>query len=277
MNFEDLAFADSLRALAGWNQTMDDWRRMLLMTPGGCFLAEYDGVPVGTATTLVYARELAWVGMLIVHPEYRRLGIGSALLCHCIGWLRQQNVSCIKLDATPLGKKVYDGLGFRAEWTFTRWERDGAHLEPPAHERSRSWRESDARLTVPLDSAAFGVSRQSLVEALARQCCCAKVIETERGRLAGYALLRPGARALYLGPAAASSAADGARLLEALLAHTAGERVFWDIPDQNTAAVECARQHGFRPQRPLTRMYLGENTAAGDPQQQFALAGPEVG
>ena len=52
---------------------------------------------------------------------------------------------------------------------------------------------------------------------------------------------------------------------------------FWDIPDANTAAVAWATQHGFTKQRAWTRMSLGQNTAANNPQQQFALAGPEVG
>ena len=51
---EDLAFADSLRALAGWNQTIADWRRFLATDADGCFVAELDGLPVGTATTTTY-------------------------------------------------------------------------------------------------------------------------------------------------------------------------------------------------------------------------------
>lgn len=30
---------------------------------------------------------------------------------------------------------------------------------------------------------------------------------------------------------------------------------YWDIPDQNSVAVEWAKQHGFTAQRPLIRMY----------------------
>src|SRR4030095_8944740 len=47
----DLLFADVLRAQAGWNQTLTDWRRFLRMNPGGCFLAEWGGAPPGTART----------------------------------------------------------------------------------------------------------------------------------------------------------------------------------------------------------------------------------
>src|SRR5439155_15049545 len=93
----DLPFADSVRALARWNQTLDDWQRFLATEPDGCFLAEWNGAPAGTATTTVYGPELAWIGMMLVHPEYRRRGIGRALLQRCIEHLRGRGVRCIKL------------------------------------------------------------------------------------------------------------------------------------------------------------------------------------
>ena len=89
---DDLPFADSLRAIVGWNQTLDDWRRFLAMEPEGCFLAEWDGAPVGTATTLRYGLEVAWIGMVLVHPDQRRRGIGKASLHHCITIARHLQV-----------------------------------------------------------------------------------------------------------------------------------------------------------------------------------------
>jgi len=120
----DLPFADSLRALVGWNQTLADWQRFLSMEPEGCFLAEWDGAPAGTATTVVYGTDLAWIGMVLVHPDYRRRGIGGRLLLKCIEYLQVRGVRCIKLDATPQGRPVYEKLGFRDEWTMRRWEAD---------------------------------------------------------------------------------------------------------------------------------------------------------
>lgn len=272
----DLPFADSVRALAGWNQTLEDWRRFLAMEPEGCFLAEWDGQPVGTATTLRYGSEVAWIGMVLVHPDQRRRGIGKALLHHCIAWLREQQVRCIKLDATPDGKLVYDALGFQDEWTLARWEHPGLSLEKREDEGLRPWRSGDAPLSAGLDAGAFGVPRVELADALARQSQ-GFVVESVAGQLSGYGFIRPGSRASYLGPIAAETTEAGRLLVESLLAASGGGRVFWDIPDSNLAAVDWAQQHGFVRQRPLTRMFLGENGAPGDPCRQFALAAPEVG
>src|SRR2546425_10786138 len=135
---EDLPFADSLRALAGWNQTLDDWERFLALEPEGCFLADWNGTPAGTATTIVYGPELAWIGMVLVHPEFRRRGIGRALLQHCIDSLRERGVRCIKLDATPVGRAVYRDLGFHDEWTLKRWVRPSAPAPTATHDPGRA-------------------------------------------------------------------------------------------------------------------------------------------
>src|SRR5260370_3718505 len=93
----DLAFADSVRALAGWNQTLDDWRRFLAADPEGCFLAEWNGAPAGTATTTFYAPELAWIGMVLVHPSYRRRGIARAFLGRAIEYPLRRRPRCLQL------------------------------------------------------------------------------------------------------------------------------------------------------------------------------------
>jgi GNAT superfamily N-acetyltransferase len=272
----DLAFANSIRALAGWNQTTADWERFLAAEPDGCFLAEGDGVPAGTATTIVYGPTLAWIGMVLVHPDHRRRGIGRALLERCIEHLRGRDVRCIKLDATPAGKQVYDGLGFKDEWTLTRWEHTAVRgPNPQSISGMRECREFEA--VDQIDTAAFGVSRRRMLEPLMKQSRCALICETEAGKVAGYGLLRDGSAALYLGPVVATSGDVGLRVVNALLARGDGRKIYWDIPDQNATAVRLAGETGFTPQRTLTRMYVGENSAPGNPLQQFAIAGPEVG
>jgi GNAT superfamily N-acetyltransferase len=273
----DLSFADSLRELVGWNQTLADWRRFLTMQPQGCFLAEWDGAPAGTATTVVYGSDLAWIGMVLVHPEYRRRGIGHSLLLKCVQYLRACRVRCIKLDATPQGRPVYGSLGFRDEWTLRRWETELSTLVSETPDSGiRAWTEADAPRFDLLDARAFGASRRQWMLALAQQCCCALTYESESGAPIGCGMLRRGARAFYLGPVSATSPQAGIALIEALTVQGHAGRVFWDIPDLNVAAVGWAKRHGFRMQRSLTRMWLGDNCGAGDPLEQFALAGPEL-
>lgn len=273
----DFVFADSLRALVGWNQTQDDWMRFLNHQPDGCFIAEWDGQPVGTATTTIYEDKVAWVGMVLVHPDARRRGIGRALLEHCIEFLKPR-VACIKLDATPLGKTLYDTLGFKDEWTLQRWETN-AMLAPvsPTKFRVRRWQAVDEVAIQALDADAFGVQRWLMVRRMTWQVSRPLVHLTPKRRINAFGIVRKGARAHYLGPVVAESIAAAGPLIKSFLAALADKRIFWDIPDANTGAVELAQRLGFQPQRPLIRMFLGENKWPGDTQKIFALAGPEIG
>ena len=97
---------------AGWNQTERDWRGYLSYDPEGCFVAEVRGQPAGTATTIRYGDRFGWIGMVLVHPDHRRLGLGTRLLKQAIARLQECGVRCTKLDATPMGRTVYVPLGF---------------------------------------------------------------------------------------------------------------------------------------------------------------------
>jgi ribosomal protein S18 acetylase RimI-like enzyme len=106
----DIPAALRLKELAGWNQTESDWRRLLRLQPSGCFCATIEGNVVGTTTTTSYGRELAWIGMVLVDPEFRRLGIATKLMHTALDHLRDLGVATVKLDATPEGRPVYENL-----------------------------------------------------------------------------------------------------------------------------------------------------------------------
>lgn len=284
MTDADLDFADSLSAIAGWNQTRSDWQRLLALDPDGCFIAEWDGRPTGTATTTSYGKELAWVGMLLVHPEYRGRGIGNALLNRCLEKLR--GVRCIKLDATSLGKKLYDKLGFRDEWSLTRWERiaprdgpierltDAVASTPSKIKPLESARAAQVEC---LDKRAFGVSRAAMRERLIAASRAALMIDSAPGELSGYGILRQGSKAFYLGPVVATLPESGIALVKALAGCAGSNSIYWDVPDVNKTGVALAKELGFVPQRHLVRMYLGANECPGDPSQFYGIIDPAVG
>jgi hypothetical protein len=215
--------------------------------------------------------------MVLVHPDLRRKGIGRALLRHSIGYLQSRGVRCIKLDATPAGKAVYEALGFQEEWTLTRWQHGGPGPATSSGEGVADLRVAGPGTVEQLDVSAFGISRQRLLEALAARCRQALVLRSECGSVLGYGLLREGSRALYLGPVVADSVDSTILLVGALLEKCAGESIFWDIPDRHSAIISWAEENGFKVQRSLTRMFLGENTTPGVPERIFAIAGPEIG
>lgn len=259
---DDLEFADQVRASCGWNQTFADWRRLIAHEPAGCFCAEWDGVRAGTVTTTSYGKDLAWIGMMLVHPDLRRRGISTALMNEAIGYLRKRNIRCIKLDATPEGEPVYQKIGFKPEWRLRRWE---ARLDGPKTtgglflDRHRE-----------LDIIAFGAGRADWLEKLGADS--GNVLVSEHG----YGMARDGMRANYLGPVVAGNLDEGLSICRQLIRRLEG-LTFWDIPQSNVVAEKLAEELGFIPTRSLLRMWMGEENVAGDPQLQFGIGEPATG
>ncbi len=252
----DIPDAMRLKEAAGWNQTEQDWRNVLELEPEGCFAIEMDGAVQATATAVCYGTRLAWIGMVLTHPDYRGRGLARALMEHAIAWLRARGVEWIKLDATDMGRPLYERLGFVAECAVERWAATAPAVTEP--------RPSGSGRTPPaLDVRAVGADRSKWLDHLARQ-----------GSSAG----RPGTKAAYFGPCVCTEAAEARERLCAFLAAHPGERIFWDVLPHNTAASELAREFGFAPLRQLVRMALpGPGTFAHDDHLVYAIAGFEFG
>ncbi|HEY5910881.1 MAG TPA: GNAT family N-acetyltransferase [Verrucomicrobiae bacterium] len=275
----DLPGADGLRRLVGWNQTPEDWVRMLRLEPDGCFVATRDGLVVGSVTTTAYGQTLAWIGMMLVHPKHRRQGIGRQLMRQAIQSLNAKKVRCIKLDATPAGFPLYQQLGFVSEWTLTRHQRAAGHAAAPGAAvapDTRDLRETDWAAIEESDTRAFGVCRADLLRSLVQDSRRA-LVWPANGPVLGWGLLRPGANADYLGPLVCANDEGSISLAGALLCAAGDRPVFWDVPDQNLPARGAAQRFGFAPVRPLTRMRLGPEIVSNDPRSQFAIADPAVG
>ncbi len=299
----DLPAAMALKAAAGWNQTENDWRLLLKLQPDGCFVLESEAGVVASATAFCYSRRLSWIGMVLTLPEFRGRGYGGGVFSAALEFCRART-PCVKLDATDMGRPLYERAGFVAEYEVDRWlgpaaapaaSSDQRPSEPRPKSAAADERErlphpiaeaarsalvelTDGRLASlqPLDTGAFGVARGELLCALlgsARWSGCV----LEGGRPVAYALARPGANAFYFGPCVAEDATHAGVLLDAFLATHAGQRVFVDVPAPNTGASAILERAGFSICRRLVRMYYGSNDCPGNPAQVFALAGFEYG
>src|SRR5262249_8316139 len=151
-----------LKDSAGWNQTKEDWARFLVATPEGCFVAEWNGEVAGTVTTITYQNRFAWIGMVLVQPELRGKGIGTALLVKAIDYLEARKITCANLDATPQGKLLYERLGFQVEYDL---ERHILRREPGRG--ATSVRAVDIETVLALDRDIFGADRSVLLRSIA--------------------------------------------------------------------------------------------------------------
>lgn len=267
----DIPFAMRLKTLAGWNQLEADWRRFLALEPEGCFVAEYDGQPAATATALSYGQRFGWIGMMLVDPERRRLGIASALMDRAIEYLTRRGVETAKLDATPMGKTVYDQRGFVNEYRIERRVRPPQSVTLQSHSCRRILPQDLDRIA-EFDAEFFGADRKALLVTLLRDAP-ELAFQTD----GGYVMGRRGTNAAQIGPLVALSVETAEFLLVAALRVAGGATTLIDVPMCNDNAVGLSARFGFARQRELIRQYRGPNRFPGDPQRVYGIAGPELG
>ena len=262
LRISDVPQAMQLKDAAGWNQTEDDWRRVIELEPEGCFAVERDGRLISTASSICYGKELAWIGMVLTDPEFRGRGLASRLMHRILEFLNGRAVACVKLDATDLGRGVYRKLGFVDECPIERWVRAAGQADPVTLD---SW-----ELDAAMDLRAFGADRSLLLSSLAGESASIPG--------SGYAMGRAGSKAAYFGPCVAASPPAARRLAGWFLARHGGESVYWDLLPENREAVSLAEEWGFRRVRQLVRMTRGDSRRVQpDTRLVYAIAGFEFG
>lgn len=289
MTAADIPLGMRLKSQAGWNQTLADWNRFITLSPQGCFVASADvaGKPadVGTAATFVFGN-VGWIAMILVDPATRGKGVGSAMMNHCLAYLTSCGVQSIRLDATDLGKPVYDKLGFVEQFKLVRYEGTLPTNEPFDESQNcviRSATVKDHDAIKALDLSVMRTDRSALLDLLLKPAADASasmdtpgMVLTEEGELTGYCLTRRGAKAAFIGPCVATSDAGGNALLQAASQTFAGQRVLIDIPASHNSATAWAKANNLSEQRQLTRMCKG-TAVLENVDHLWASSGPEKG
>jgi GNAT superfamily N-acetyltransferase len=279
LTIHDLEEALALSNAAGWNQLRDDWRMLLTVAPCGSFAALHDDRLVGTAIGIDYGA-FAWIAMMLVDPGFRSQGIGRRLLEATIDAVPPHVP--VRLDATPLGRPLYQKYGFKDEATLARYVRDpaGSTGNVASSSRVRRMTEPDVPLVSECDRQAFGGERTAVLEwAFRNTPQYAHVVPTDSG-LMNYGLGRRGRVFDQIGPVIADEDERAQALVSAAL-EAAGDRpVAIDAFGAHHEFTAWLGARGFTSQRPLFRMHLPRRSrqpARSASIVEFAILGPEFG
>jgi ribosomal protein S18 acetylase RimI-like enzyme len=275
---QHLAGAMALSRAANWNQNEADWR-MLLRLGKGFGLSAAGGGLIASIVVLPYGNAFAWMSMVLVSPEHRRLGYASRMLRRALAYLQSRGLAAV-LDATPAGHEVYVQEGLRDTWGFQRYSlaeaRPVSGRQDVAGLMLRRLADADWPQILALDLPAFGASREALLRALAARLPQAALVAARGEEICGYLLGRDGREARQLGPLVAADLPAA----QALLAHALTRvpaPVYIDLVDRHESLRTWALLQGFSVQRPFTRMVHGTERAPGNNDSLMLVAGPELG
>jgi predicted N-acetyltransferase YhbS len=232
-------------------------RRYLAIEPEGWFVAEQDGELVGALGANTHG-EVAYLGLMAVAPARQHRGIGRRLLAHTLGWLDGRGVACAMLDATEVGARLYQQLGFveiGPSHELVGAAADLRHGERPAgDDLVTAVTARDLDELIALDRQLFGAARVTMWQ---------RLLDEERGRiliardgaaLTGYLCVQPHT----LGPWGTLRAPTAQALLAASRDLPTEPQVRVLVPGENTGALAFLLACGFREVRRVRHMRRGD-------------------
>jgi GNAT superfamily N-acetyltransferase len=273
----DVDGALRLSASSGWNQRAADWHMLLQIAPSGAFAAATPERIVGTAIGIDYG-DYGWIAMMLVDPGFRGRGLGARLLEAAMGAV--PSGLPIRLDATPLGRPLYERYGFELETALTRHVRPaGAPAAPAATARRiRPMTDADLGAVMRMDDRMSGGHRHGALRWAFGDAPHYAWIEATRADRPQYCLGRGGRLFDHVGPIVADAPETAIALSSSAVAACADHALVVDAYDAHGAFAAWLHEARFEPQRPLYRMRRGAPRAPlhrAPPLIEFAIMGPE--
>ena len=282
----DIPRAMELKNALGWNQTPEDWRRFLRLSPEGSFKAVRGEQLVATAMAYVFDG-VCWIGMVIVQEGCRQQGVGRLIMTRCMQYSAERQCSLIVLDATRDGVSLYGRLGFRPEFLVGTAqgrisESTLGQLAAPGDPEVHRIRHRDLEAIVTLEAQAQGAVREALLVHLIREYPGRGfVCFNPGGGLAGFVLYRRGYHSVQVGPMIARDDETANTLLRSVFSDllSTGDQapVILTVPMNNPGILQLIRSSGLSVDPRLTRMTRGQKRLHAREDLVYALSGPEKG
>ncbi|MDD5698400.1 MAG: GNAT family N-acetyltransferase [Victivallaceae bacterium] len=279
MHPKDISQLLRLTRHSNWNQLAGDWNFFISEYGDKAFVMVHNGRVIASGTGINYHDEVSWIGMILVDGEFRRMGIATCMMNTLIDSLERE-AACIKLDATPAGKTVYDKLGFKDECVLRRMYLPLATVSDVAGPAGISIipaTEADNNAIIEYDASVFEAKREKLMARLLHDGQEFSFKAERNGELLGFVTGRRGFDYVQIGPLEAENDEIALSLLKMALKQLHGSAILLDCFESNVELVKKFEELGFMNQRIFIRMCRGEYLAATDYRKYPVIAGPEFG
>jgi len=270
----DIGFAYETTKIEGWNYAEKDIKRMFSYNLSGCFIAETDCKQLGHVFSVNYGK-LGWVGLLIVRAEYRRKGVGTALMKKAINHLSASGVETIRLEAVPAIATMYRKLGFVDEYDSLRFLGVNRKIDSTASSNVKLLKE-----VAGFDAKYFGANRINVLNSLYHDQPNSCFVSYAGSKLAGYIMCRKAEEGYRVGPWICNpeNPQVARELLAKCMETTEGNaKLYVGVPAVNKKAVEILQSFGFEQYSKSIRMRFGKKFENECATGIFAIGGPEKG
>jgi ribosomal protein S18 acetylase RimI-like enzyme len=209
-------------------------------------VATVKGQIVGVGHAIIHP-PAAWLGNIIVLPEFRNRGIGSAITRELIGICRARGCRSLLLISTQQGQNIYQKLGFKVSTHYIFYQ-TGQKFKSITDDSINQMSSEDLTDIFRLDRLITGENRSELI---ARFCQTGWLYrDTKTASMAGFYLPDLGNGLII-----ADNDTAGLALLRFSIQTQAKTTV---VPEENSSARHFLLERDYREVQALPRMILGE-------------------
>ena len=204
-----------------------------------------EGEIVSSAAIITYDTNLASIGMVIVHENYRGLGLGKLATQKCIESVSEH--TAILLVATKDGEPLYKKMGFTTVDYVHKYMTEnyiGAHNLASNEYAIEDFNDNDFAEIVSLDTAAFGDNRSNFLRNRIKQSKHCVVVRDHHANIIGFGLSILGPINLILGPIIAPDSKTASLIINTLAKNHQG-RLRIDVPSGHAELIKWVEQSGF--------------------------------
>ncbi|MGX1669966.1 GNAT family N-acetyltransferase [Streptomyces sp. NPDC055400] len=264
----DLTACADLSEDRGWPREEHKWG-LLLAAGTGYGIDDPDGGLVSACVVTDYGPPnrpaLSAIGMVLVAERHARRGIGRRLMQYVA---EQADTTPLTLHATPNGRPLYEGLGFkvtgRAEMVRGRFTPG----EPTPSVATRAATAEDLSAMLRLDAEVFGPDRTHVLTRLPAFADQLRVAE-DGGELIGFAAAWPNMDTHVIGPLIARDTETAKALVTSLAAGT-DRPLRTDIDVRHEELLAWIKSRGVKSQAFNAVMTYGAPELPGDWTRRFA-------
>lgn len=243
---EDIPGLINLSTSVGWDYDEDEINTIMSVGTVYGHKTEQDKI-ISSAAIIPYGNNLASIGMVIVHENYRGYGLGKELTQACIHSV--SNYVTIMLIATKEGYPLYEKLGFQATTCVHKLLSDNNISFYPTLKKCDydilPLTDNHFIHIHELDRYAVGADREFFLKSRMKQAKQGVVVREKNGNVIGYGLSIEGPIHLILGPIVAINH-DIATYITHHLATGYKGKLRIDVPNEQGSFIASLKQYGFK-------------------------------
>lgn len=257
LDFQGLKTLLSCAKAEGWNPGEEDAKAFWNTDPDGYYGFYLKEELIAGGAIISYNQEFGFMGLFIVHPNYRGHGIGKKLwyLRRDLLLQRLKQGAPIGMDGVVAMQPFYEKGGFTIAFKDVRYERKGEQLS--VSENVSAIHTKDFEELLKYDMTCFGFKRETFLKNWLALDQSHAYKFTKNHILKGFAVIRKVNVGYKIGPLFADNTAVAEELYRVCLNSTKGKLVYLDIPLVNKSAVELVKKYDAKYAFECARMYYG--------------------